>query len=154
MSYFEKKSQLEDGGGTDITSTPEGSKQALDVNIANTTPLQVVIVSASGLTVNVFSEVDAPYATETTILSYTVPITKILDMTSAVGWGTFDGEFLIRIDGTLVGGGRTSAAQRNWVGNYISAPLMAVAGHVVTISITHYSTSVQHFRANLLGGLN
>ena len=33
MSYFEKKSESQDGSGNDLTSTTVGPKQALDVNI-------------------------------------------------------------------------------------------------------------------------
>ena len=45
MSYFEKKSEVQDGLGNDVTSTTIGPKQALDVNVANTVEIPVVIAA-------------------------------------------------------------------------------------------------------------
>lgn len=106
-----------------------------------------------GTPINVFSEVDAGFATETTILTYTVPASLTLNITRVIAWGDWDGEYLVRIDGVLRGGGRTSVADRTLNIPYDTGPIIATSAQVVTVTITHYDPATKHFRANLLGGL-
>lgn len=106
-----------------------------------------------GTPVNVFSEVLALFATETTILTYSVPVGQTFSITRVIGWGDYDGEFLVRVDGTLMGGGRTSAAERTLHLPYNSGPIVATSGQIITVTIIHYSPAIRLFRANLLGGL-
>jgi hypothetical protein len=124
-----------------------------DVQIDNL-PVPVTVVSEYVNPVNVFGEVDVPYATETTIVSYTVPLTKTLDLTSIVGWGDYVGEFFVRVDGVQRGGGWTTAAQITLVLPFEDAPIIATPGQVVTVSVVHYKTATRHFKANICGGTN
>src|ERR1700682_5257510 len=126
----------------------------LPVPVTLPTPVPVTVVSEYTNPVNVFGEVDAPFATETTSVSCTVPLTKTLDLTGMVGWGTYVGEFFVRVDGVQRGGGWTTAAQITLDLDFNDAPIIATPGQVVTVSIIHYKPAVRHCKANILGGTN
>lgn len=104
-------------------------------------------------TVNTYSETLVPFATPTTILTYLVPVSQTLYVTEAIGWGDTSGEFLIKINGITKGGGRTTAATPNFEGDYLSAPIIAMAGDMVTIVAEHYNPSPKTMKANLMGGI-
>ena len=109
-----------------------------------------------GSAFNQFGEVMAPPGIETAIITYVVtpPIVTAFDIINVIGWGDYDGEFLIRIDGILKGGGRSSAAERTIFLPYDLGPIIAHAGQVITVTITHYAPSSRTFRANLMGGVH
>lgn len=125
------------------------------VNVIGTTLHPIVTtgtvtITPSTTALNLFATNDSvPYGVETTILSYT-PILPF-SITQVVGWGTYDGEFLIRVAGTAVGGGRTSAADRTLDIEYESAPIPVGSGQTITVTILEYGPGLQQFRANLLG---
>jgi hypothetical protein len=121
-----------------------------DINIAGPIPVPVTVVSEYVNPVNVFGEVDVPFSTETTIVSYTVPLTKTFDLTGAVGSGDYVGEFFVRVDGVQRGGGWTTAAQITLDLEFDDAPVIATPGQVVTVSIIHYKAATRHFKANIL----
>lgn len=104
-------------------------------------------------TVNTYSETLVPFATVTTILTYTVPAAQTLNVVEIIGWGDTSGEFLIKVNGITKGGGRSTAATPTFTGCYKSAPIVAVAGDVVTITAEHYNPSAKTMKANLLGGI-
>jgi len=105
-------------------------------------------------TVNSYSETLVPFATVTTILTYTVPALQTLHVTEVIGWGDTSGEFLIKVNGLTKGGGRSTAADPNFLGDYRGAPIVAMAGDVVTITAEHYNPSAKTMKANLLGGIS
>jgi hypothetical protein len=111
------------------------------LNVTGTTAF-----SPSSTTVNIFATADATFGVETTILSYTN--TGIKWITQVIGWGQYDGEFLVRINGTIVGGGRTSAADRTL---QLDEPFSTISGDVITVTILEYGPGLQNFRANLIG---
>ena len=125
-----------------------------DINIAGPIPVPVTVVSEYVNPVNVFGEMDVLFSVETTIVSYTVPLTKTLDLTSIVGWGDYVGEFFVRVDGVQRGGGWTTAAQITLILPFDDAPIIATPGQVVTVSVIHYSPAMHHFKANICGGTN
>jgi hypothetical protein len=97
-------------------------------------------------TINIFATADATYGIETTILSYTnIGITWV---TQVIGWGQYDGEFLVRINGTIVGGGRNSTADRTLS---LKEPFATTLGDVIIVTILEYGPGTQNFRANLIG---
>lgn len=105
-------------------------------------------------TINSYSETLVPFATVTTILTYTVPTAQTLNVTSVIGWGDTSGEFLVKVNSITKGGGRSTAADPNFQGDYRSAPIVANAGDVVTITAEHYNPSAKTMKANLLGGIS
>lgn len=105
-------------------------------------------------TVNSYSETLVPFATVTTILTYTVPVAQTLNITQVIGWGDTSGEFLIKVNGLTKGGGRSTAADPNFQGDYRGAPIVAMAGDIVTITAEHYNPSAKTMKANLLGGIS
>jgi hypothetical protein len=112
-------------------------------------PFAVSIVGSTTGT-NLFATTDTvPYGTETVILTHTV--TTPFAINELIAWGTYDGEFLIRQNGTIVGGGRTSAADRTLDLVYAAAPIPTTAGDVITVTILEYGPGLQQFRCNLLG---
>lgn len=125
-----------------------------NINVTAPNPIPVTVVSEYVNPVNVFGEVDVPFATETTIVSYTVPLTKTFDLTGAICWGEYVGEVFVRVDGVQRGGGWTTAAQITLDLEFDDAPVIATPGQVVTVSIIHYKAATRHFKANILGGTN
>jgi len=103
-------------------------------------------------TKNIYSSALVPYATITTILSYTI-VNSFFYIVDVIGWGDTNGEFLIKVDGIVKGGGRTTAASPNFLGEYEFAPIIASLGQVITITSEHYTTSTHEMKANLLGGI-
>jgi len=97
-------------------------------------------------TINIFATANATFGIETIILSYTN--IGIKWVTQVIGWGQYDGEFLVRINGIIVGGGRTSAADRTL---QLQEPFSTVSGDVITVTILEYGPGSQNFRANLIG---
>lgn len=125
-----------------------------DISIAGPLPVPVTVVSEYVNPVNVFGEVDVPFSAETTIVSYTVPLTKTLDLTGIICWGEYVGEVFVRVDGVQRGGGWTTAAQITLDLEFDDAPVVATPGQVVTVSIIQYNPAMRHFKANILGGTN
>jgi hypothetical protein len=153
-------------GGDEATYSPaKGQHSLLGAEVGTQRTKRILIGADGGLLVhgtnfgsygspiNVFSEVDAGFSVETTILTYTVPAGQTFSVTRVVAWGDWDGEYLIRVDGVLHGGGRTSVADRTLNIPYDTGPIIANSAQVVTVTITHYNPATKHFRANLLGGL-
>jgi hypothetical protein len=126
--------KIEDTAGNALTSTGG----ALNVNVVNLPTTTAINICETNNSVT--------YGTETTILTYTN--TGISNVTQFIGWGTYDGEFLLRVNGTIVGGGRTSAAQRTL---QVVALFPTVVSDVITITILEYGPGTQQFRANLMG---
>jgi hypothetical protein len=112
-------------------------------------PLPIVI-TPSGTGVNIFATNDnIPATIETTLLTYTV-VTPI-HISQLIGWGTYVGEFLIKKNGVIVGGGRTSAAEQTLDVDYETAPIVTAMGDTITVTILHYGPGLRQFRCNLLG---
>lgn len=112
-------------------------------------PFAVSIVGSTTGT-NLFATTDTvSFGIETTILTHTV--TTVFAISQLVAWGTYDGEFLIRVNGTIVGGGRTSAADRTLNLTYTVAPIPTTLGDVIVVTILEYGPGLQQFRCNLLG---
>lgn len=128
--------------------TPSGTQ---DVSIVNPLPLPVTIAAGSSTSVNLFANNDAVLSgIETTVLTYTVPV-AVFSITQLVGWGTYVGEFLIRKNGSIVGGGRTSTATQTLVIPYIDAPIPTVNGDTIIVTVLQYGPGPRQFRVNLLG---
>jgi hypothetical protein len=105
-------------------------------------------------TVNSYSETLVPFATVTTVLTYVVPLAQTLNILEVIGWGDTSGEFLIKVNGITKGGGRSTAANPNFVGTYQSAPIVATAGDTVTVTAEHYNPSPKTMKINLMGGIS
>jgi len=105
-------------------------------------------------TINSYSETLVPFATYTTVLTYTVPLGQTLNITEVIGWGDTSGEFLIQINGITKGGGRTTAATPNFIGDYSKAPIIAMSEDIITIIVEHFNPSAKTMKANLLAGIS
>lgn len=136
------KSSLFDSVGNGLTST----SGALNVNVTG--------VTNAFTPVNIYGENLVPVATEVNIVSYSVPPTKTFDIKDVIAWGDWDAEILVKVDGSVKGGGRFSPAVRMMSASYDSAPIIALSGQVVTITaVTNSSVATQIIKANLMGGL-
>lgn len=109
-----------------------------------------IVPAATGI--NLYGENGAVVSgVETTILSYTN--TGITWVTHIIAWGTYDGEFLLRKNGTIVGGGRTSTADRTLDLLY-NNPIPTTIGDVILVTVLYYNVNtsgLQQFRCNLMG---
>ena len=120
------------------------------VGVTQAGPFAVSIVgSTTGI--NLFATSDTvPSGVETAVLTYTVP-TVTFGITALIGWGTYVGEFLIRNNGTIVGGGRTSTATQTLTVSYADATIPTVMGDMITVTVLQYGPGPRQFRINLLG---
>jgi hypothetical protein len=90
-----------------------------------------------------------------TVLTYVVPALNTLNILGLVGWGAYDGEFLIKINAITIGGGRTSSSHPTLEIYYDLAYKIASPGQVVTVTIrvNDYTTGTYLMKCNLLGAL-
>lgn len=121
------------------------------------TPSNPLVVTSDGLAgtdVNEYDE-DATVSPSipTAIITYVVPGGNTLKITGIVGWGTYDGEFVVKVNGVTKGGGWSSPANRTLQLDYQAGTIPATAGQMVTVEVTHYASGTQTFKANLLGAL-
>jgi hypothetical protein len=144
------------GGGEKTLLIDWGKPLDIDGSSGSTSVTQgtipwIVAEAPSPTGVTLFATSDTvPSGIETTILSYTVA-PAIFHIRQVVGWGTYDGEFLIRKNGTIVGGGRTSAAERTLNILYAAGQIPTVSGDTITVTILEYGSGLHQFRVNLLG---
>lgn len=145
-------SKFLDVPGTEVTVLQGTSPWIVagTVGVTQAGPFSVSIIgSATGI--NLFASSDAvPSGVETAVLTYTVP-TATFNITQLVGWGTYVGEFLIRKNGTIVGGGRTSTATQTLILPYDGTPIATVNGDTITVTVLQYGPGPRQFRINLLG---
>jgi hypothetical protein len=100
--------------------------------------------------INIFATSNTvPNGVETPILTYTA--TANFSISQLIAWGNWNGEYLIRQNGIIVGGGSTTAAQLLLNVSYVSAPIPILLGDVVTVTILEYGSGMRQFRVNLLG---
>jgi len=131
----------------------------IQTNGATETTLEAIeLLLQSGLPtytgrVNQYGEILVPFNTETTILTYVVPVGQTFYILGINGWGDTNGEFFVKVDGNIVGGDRTTAAVPSCKVNYQAAPIPANAGSVVTISVVTYVATTHIMRAIILGGI-
>jgi hypothetical protein len=151
---------LRDSSGIEISPSLESTQLAVKADLdkfqfSTGGALLVTNTETVGTSINKYAEnTTVPAAILTTILTYTVPAGKTLDITGVYGWGQCDGEFLIKVDSVIVGGGWSSPSFRTLRLDYTAAPILANAGQIVTVNVIQYQTSTQDFKANLLGTLN
>lgn len=107
-----------------------------------------VLVSDNGTNI-IASNTAVPSGVETTILSHTV--TTPFKIAQLVGWGNIDAEFLIKLNGVLVGGGISSPSVRTLDVHYDKAPIPTSIGDIVTVTVFQISGSNKILRVNLLG---
>lgn len=151
MRYFSENSKSilgTDNLGTLHRVSTDTSGKLIVVDASNPSG-----VPALDTTINVYSDALVSFSTPTTILTYTVPALQDVYIVGAVCWGDTDGEFLIKVDGSTRGGGRTTAAMPVFSFSYSPAPILATAGQVITIQATHYNPASKTMKANLLGGV-
>lgn len=110
-----------------------------------------IVIIPNPNAINFYSEALVPYATVTTILTFIVA-TATFNISSFIGWGDTCGEFLVKVNGVTMGGGRTTAATPTFTGDYSQGPIPTVLGDVITITAEHYNTTSHTMKANLIGG--
>lgn len=148
------------GDGTNfITSTTVGPKVGVDVNlIGSTNPIDVNIVSSSipKQIRNIYAEITSiASATETTIVSYTVPGGKTAYLLEVEASGTniamykvFKNASVIAKQYTYFGNSLTGIFDFK-CGDSLEPGLELVAGDVITIKVTHSRPMVGDFDARI-----
>jgi hypothetical protein len=113
--------------------------------------LLVTTTGSIGVPNNIYAEnLAVPPNSTTLMFSYTVPGGVTYNINGLIGWGTYDAEWLILINGANQGGGWSSPSARTLQLNYQNIPIVAVAGDTVAVTVTNYAASSQTFRMNLL----
>ena len=104
--------------------------------------------------VNVFNEEATVLpSTETTIVTYVVPASKILKIVGISGTGAPAARFTLTVGGTAEAIVRMSSATRVGNINFDSGPISVTAGTTVLITGFHEASSSQPLAANLFGFL-
>lgn len=100
--------------------------EAIDVNIVDG--------HDDGASFYIDAEGTAVADTEVTLITYLVPAGKTLKLKNINATGTFESEVKIKVDGALIGSGRTGPANHNF--NYNFDPRREVAeGKTLTVTI-------------------
>ena len=104
-------------------------------------------------TVNIYGDANVSYDTETTIVSYTVPVGRTFKFTGAIIGGNADGEFSLEVGATRVALVRNSAAARTDAIQFWNE-IAVNAGGVVNIKVKNRSIvkkNTSQFEATLNG---
>ena len=141
---------MEDTGELDVWVS--GGQITANQGSAGTTPWPVALVSGGSANTNLYDDALVPFNTETVILTYTVPLTKIFEIQQIELWGDYFGEYFVRVNGTQKGGTNVSSAERSKTLQY-PASIVAIAGDVVTVSVQHQASGSVKFLTNLMGSL-
>lgn len=146
---------LRDSSGIEISPATETTSLSIlsDLNQFqfSGSSLLVTTTGTVGTPVNEYAEnLAVPPNSTTTLFTYTVPVGMTYNINGLIGWGTYDGEWIITINGSNVGGGWSSPTNRTLQLDYNVIPIVASAGSIVEVTITNYASSSQTFRMNLL----
>jgi hypothetical protein len=149
---------LRDSNGVEVLPSTEATSLSIlaDLNQFNfnSGALVVTTTGSTGTSVNAYTEnLAVPPSSTTTLFTYTVPTASTYNLNGIIGWGTYDAEFLITINGANMGGGWSSPTNRTLSLDYSSVPIVANAGDIVAVTVTNYAASTQTFRLNVLGKL-
>lgn len=135
---------------TGTAGTP--SSQVLSVQgISGMTPIAVQLPGDSVVEYGVATLI--PSATETTIVSYVVPVGKTFHGIGFVATGNSHGLFRMYFNGVAKIAGRSSVAVPTMDISFKQATTTALAGQTVTIKVTHYAPSTADFEGTILGYL-
>jgi len=93
-----------------------------------------------------------PSSIDTTISTYTVPVSTTFYTTGFVASGDIHGKFQLYVNGLPKLAGRSSVAQPTLNLDFNRVAYVAVAGDVVTLKITHFATGLfGEFEGTILG---
>ena len=154
--------------GIDGSGTPQNVHGGLDPITGNfalytqdprfafvSNALRVIVdnTPSASTALNKYGSVSVAPNTPTVIATYTVPTGKTLDVDAFVVWGDVDAAWTLSVDGTPVGGTRTSPSKlSDSIAYTVSIPV--AAGSTVQVQATHYASSSQLLYANLEGNIN
>lgn len=137
---------IKDTAGNELTSTGG----ALDVN--------VVGAGTAGTPISVYNEITSLVISGTaTVLTYTVPVGKTLNLTRVLASSDSVGSLELDINGSANAKGRVTYGNFNLVFNYINQEngYEVAAGTIITIIATNASQlGAASFNATLQGVLN
>ena len=131
---------------------------AVPLSFDNTGSLRVTTVATSTNSFNQYGAASVPGGGIETALFPPITVTSVqtLLITGLISWGDVDAEYLIKVDGAIVGGGRSSPAVPTLQLDYGNASLKVMGaplGKTVTIVAKQYTTSAQILKANLRGDI-
>lgn len=110
-----------------------------------------VVPSYPGIEANTFDEAVVSSATETTVVSYTVPVDKTFYFIGLNASGNANALFKVYVDGNSTLAGRTSVANLTLSINYSYSPIKVNAGNTIAIKATHYASVNCNFEGTILG---
>jgi len=89
--------------------------------------------------------------TETTLITYTVPVGKTARLKTVNTSGSASGLFRVKVNSSTMLTGRTSWNNRNWT--VVLGTLQASAGNAITLTVIHNETINQKFEGSVGGEL-
>lgn len=144
--------QLTDREQGKFRDTGDITKTRVGVDIEQSIPLPVYLTQSTGSTrVVQYSEVSVATGIETTILSYTVPLSKTLNINSINLSGENIGEYIIYLNGTNVLKTRTMFGSD--LSKDISFKITLNASEFIDIKVINPRTSIGDYCASIIGEL-
>lgn len=113
-----------------------------------------IISSFPGTEANTFDDVTlVPTSSETTVVTYTVPVGKIFYFVGLNASGNANAMFKLYVAGNTVLAARTSVANLTITISYSHSPIKVAAGDTISIKVKHEASASCDFEGTILGYL-
>jgi hypothetical protein len=111
-----------------------------------------VLPNYPGAETNTFDDVSlVPANTETTVVTYTVPVSQTFYFLGVHTSGNANALFKVYVDGSVVLAGRTSVANLNWSQAYSFSPIKVIEGVTISVKVIHRASADCDFEGTILG---
>ncbi|NCA14141.1 MAG: hypothetical protein EBS89_08420 [Proteobacteria bacterium] len=113
-----------------------------------------IVSSFPGAEANTYDDVTlVPTSSETTVVTYTVPVGKVFFFVGLNASGNANAIFKLYVDGSVVLAARTSVANLTATISYSHSPIKVAAGDTISIKVTHQAPVGCDFEGTILGYL-
>lgn len=143
--------QVKNSGGTLINPATE------DTLLLVKADLDALAAASAPPPYNVYGANTVPGGgVETVILTATILVGTTALIETLVAWGDVDASYLLKVDGVIVAGGRTSISEPTLDLNYGKGSIVVKAttvNRIITVTAQQFSNSAHELSANIAGGL-
>jgi hypothetical protein len=141
-----------------VVITGEGIDDIADAKASNVMGGEMGLVTRPvlpnypGAETNTFDDVSlVPANTETTVVTYTVPVSQTFYFLGVHTSGNANALFKVYVDGSVVLAGRTSVANLNWSQAYSFSPIKVIEGVTISVKVIHRASADCDFEGTILG---
>ena len=141
-----------------VVITGEGIDEIAEAKATNVLGSEIALVTRPvipnypGTETNVFNNVTlVPSNTETTITTYTTPLSNTFYFVGIHACGNTNALYKIYVNGNVVLAGRTSVANLNWSQAYSFSPIKVDEGVTIVLKVIHQAGVACDFEGTILG---